>query len=92
MYAQYECRHLIGIEMEAKLLVKLLMSWAVLLQNSPDSLNGVRGLGRRIKVLLEKDALSSAAKAVVCSSVQREHFVFPLTVMMPRGPGILSFR
>ena len=57
MYARYECCHLIGTGTEAKLLVKLLTSRAILLLDSPDMLNGVRGLGRRIKVLLEKAAL-----------------------------------
>ena len=57
MYARYECRHLIGTGMEAGLLVELLTSRDVLLQNSPDSLDSARELGRRIKVLLEKAAL-----------------------------------
>ena len=57
MYARYVRRHLVGTETEAELLVKQLMSRAVLLQDGPDSLNGVRGLGRRIRVLLEKAAL-----------------------------------
>ena len=57
MYARHECRHFIGTETEARLLVELLTSRAVLLPNSPDPLNGVRGLGSRIKVLLEKAAL-----------------------------------
>ena len=43
--------------MEAKLLVELLASRAVLLHNGLDSLDSVRELGRRIKVLLEKAAL-----------------------------------
>ena len=57
MYARYECRHLIGIGTEAELLVELLPSRAVLLQNSPDSLDSVRELGHRIKVLLEHATL-----------------------------------
>ena len=57
MYARYNCRHLVGTGTEAELLVELLTSRAVLLQNSPDPLDGVRELGRRIKVLLEKAAL-----------------------------------
>ena len=36
------------------MLVEILMSWAVLMQSSPDSFDSVRELGRRIKVLLEK--------------------------------------
>ena len=43
--------------MEAGLLIKLLTSWTVLLQGSSDSFYSVQGLGRRIKVLLEKAAL-----------------------------------
>ena len=57
MYARYKCRHLIRAGTEAKLLVKFLMSRAVLLQISPDSLDSVRELGRRINVLFEKAAL-----------------------------------
>ena len=54
MYARYKCRHLSGAE--AKLLVELLTSRAILLLNSPDPLDSVRELGRGIKVLLEKAA------------------------------------
>ena len=57
MYARYECRHLVGTGTEAKLLIELLTSWAVLLQSSPYSFDSVRELGRRIKVLFEKAAL-----------------------------------
>ena len=57
MYARYECRRLVGTGTEAELLVELLTSRAALLQNSPDPLDSVRELGRRIKVLLEKAAL-----------------------------------
>ena len=39
---------------------------------------------------LERLLCTSAARAAVCSSVRREHSVFPLTVITPRGPGILS--
>ena len=42
MYARYECHHLVGTRTEAKLLVELLTSWAVLLQSSPDSFDSVR--------------------------------------------------
>ena len=31
---------------------------------------------------------TSAARDIVCSSVRSERFVFPLTVITPRGPGI----
>ena len=57
MYARHECHHLIGTAMEAGLLVELLTSRVLLLQSSSDPLNGVCGLGNRIKVLLEKAAL-----------------------------------
>ena len=46
------------------------------------------GLENCLKRLL----CTSAARAAVCSSVRRERSVFPLTVMTPRGPGILSLR
>ena len=57
MHARYERRQLVGTRTEAKLLVEILMSWAVLMQSSPDTFDSVRELGRRIKVLLEKAAL-----------------------------------
>ena len=57
MYARYVHRHLVGIGTEAELLVELLTSWTILLQSSLDSFDSVRELGRRIKVLLDKDAL-----------------------------------
>ena len=57
MYAWYECHYLIGTGTEAELLVELLMSCDVLLQCSPDPLDGVQGLGSWIIMLLEKAAL-----------------------------------
>ena len=57
MYAWYECHYLIGIGTEAKLLIELLMSRAVLLHCSLDSLNDVQGLGCQTMMLLEKAAL-----------------------------------
>ena len=57
MYAWYVHRHLVGTKTEAELLVKLLMSWTVLLQSSLDSFDSVREHGRRIKVQPEKAAL-----------------------------------
>ena len=57
MYTRYECRRLIGNGTEAEFLVKLLMNWTVLMQSSSDSLDSVRELGCRIKVLPGKAAL-----------------------------------
>ena len=57
MYAWYKCHNLIGAWTEAELLVELLTSGAVLLQCSPDPLDGVQGLGSYIIMLLEKAAL-----------------------------------
>ena len=57
MYARYVRRHLVGTETEAELLVELLTSGDVLLQCSPDPLDGVQGLGGWIMILLEKAAL-----------------------------------
>ena len=41
---------------------------------------------------LEGPFYCSAAKAAAHSSARKERLVFPLTVMMPRGPSILSLR
>ena len=57
MYERYERRHLVGTGTEAKLLVELLTSWAVLLQSSPHSFDSVREYGCRIKVLFAEGAL-----------------------------------
>ena len=57
MDAWYECHYIVGIGMEAELLIELLTSRTVLLQCGPDSLSDVQGLGNRITVLLEKAAL-----------------------------------
>ena len=51
MHTRYECHCLIGTGMEAKLLVELLTSWAVLLQGSLDSFDSVLELGHWIKIL-----------------------------------------
>ena len=57
MDTRYVCRHLVEAETEAELLIELLTSRAVLLRNSPDSLDSVRELDCRIKVLLGKATL-----------------------------------
>ena len=57
MYAWYECHCLIGARTEAKLLVELSTTFAVLLQCSSELLDGVQGLGSRTMVLLEKAAM-----------------------------------
>ena len=62
MHAQHECHHFIGTDTEAGLLVELMTSRSLLLQSSLDPLNGVRGLGSRIKVLLEKATLYLCCK------------------------------
>src|SRR3954464_13564524 len=41
---------------------------------------------------LERLLCTSDARAAVCSSVRMERSVFPLTLITPRGPGILSLR
>ena len=56
MYARHECC-LDGAGVEAGLLVMLLACLAVLLQGTPDSLDGVRGCCRQIRGLSEKAAL-----------------------------------
>ena len=61
-------------------------------EGTPDSLEGVRGLYRRIGGLPQKAALYFCCEGPVCSSVRSERSVFPLTVITPQGPGILSLR
>ena len=57
MYAGYICRHLVGTETEVELLIKLLTSWTVLPQSSPDSFDSVQVCGCRIKALFAVGAL-----------------------------------
>ena len=57
MYAWHERRHFVWSGTEAELLVELLTSWAILMHGSPDSFDGVREYGCRIKVLLAEAAL-----------------------------------
>ena len=57
MHTWYECHYFIETGTEAKLLIELLTSRAVLLQCSPEALSDVQGLGSRTMVLLEKAAL-----------------------------------
>ena len=44
MYARHEFHRLTGTRMEAELLGELWMGRTILLQSTPDSLDGVRGL------------------------------------------------
>ena len=57
MYARHKFRHLTGTRTEAGLLGELWTCWAILLQGTPDSLEGVRGLYRGIGGLPQEAAL-----------------------------------
>ena len=57
-----------------------------------DSSNRVCGLNDQSCFLILEAAYSLAARAVACSSAREERSMIPLTVMTPRGPGILSVR
>src|SRR4051812_4495878 len=54
------------------------------------ALSGVLAAG--LESCLERLLCTSAARVAVCCSVVMERSVFPLTVITPRGPGILSLR
>src|SRR3954465_148605 len=58
--------------------------------SNPRQLSGFLAAG--LESCLNRLLCTSAARAAVCSSVRMEHSVFPLTVITPRGPGILSLR
>ena len=62
MYAWYECHYFIGTGTEAELLIKLLTSRVVMLQDCPDSLDGVRELYCRIEVLPKEAILYFCCK------------------------------
>ena len=59
---------------------------------TPDSSNRVRGLDNLSFFLVDEVVYFAAVKAAASSSARKKRSVFPLTVMMPRGPGILSLR
>ena len=92
MYAWYICHNLVGAEMEAELLIELLTSWTVVLWGSPDSFDSVRGLGRRCNSWLDKATLYFRCQGRGVLLIRRERSMFPLTIITPRGPGILSLR
>ena len=62
MYARRKFRRLTGTRTEAELLGELWTCLAILLQGTPDSLEGVRGLYRRIGGLPQKAALHFCCK------------------------------
>ena len=91
MYARHKFRRLTGTRTEAKLLGELWTCRTILLQGTPDSLDGVRGLYRRIGDLPKKAALYFCCEGRgVLLRTERERSMFPLTVIT--GPGILSLR
>ena len=57
MNAQHKFCRLTGTRTEAELLVELWTCRMILLQGTPDSLDGVRGLYRRVGGLPKKGAL-----------------------------------
>ena len=62
----------------------------LVLSGLPDSSSCVCGLNDQSCFLILEAAYSPAARAVACSSVREEHYVIPLTVMTPRGSGMLN--
>ena len=62
MYAWHKFRRLTGTMTEAELLGELLTCREILLQGTPDSLEGVQGLFRRIGGLPQKAALHFCCK------------------------------
>ena len=57
VYVRHKFRRLTGTSTEAELLVELWTCRMILLQSTPDTLNGVRGFYRRVGGLPEKVAL-----------------------------------
>ena len=57
MYAWHKFRRLTGTRTEAELLLELWTCRTILLQSTPDSLDGVRGLYRRVGSLPKKIAV-----------------------------------
>ena len=91
MYARHEWS-LNEARAEAGLLVALLACLAILLQGTPDSLEVFGVVVAGFVVCQRRLLCTFAARAAVCSSARRERSVFPLTVITPRGLGILSLR
>ena len=76
VYVQHECRRLIGTRAEAKLLVELWTCQTILLWSTPDSLDGIRVLYRRIGCLPKKVVLyfrREGRGVLLC--MKRAHYV-----------------
>ena len=72
-----------GAGVGAALLCELGTCQAVLLPITPARLKVSGSLIAELVDCLKRLLCASAARAAVCSSVRRECFVFPLTVMTP---------
>ena len=99
MYVRRKFRHLTGTRTEAELLGELKTCLAILLRGTPDSLEGVRGLFRRIGGLPNKAALRFCcegrsvllrAERALCISINcynpawSSHFEFEVCIMRYR--------
>ena len=88
MYAWHISRGLVGRSPEAELLISvrircfITIIWIHLYTSLALLACELFGLIRPLN--------TSAARAAVCSTVWSERYILPLTVIMPRGPGILS--
>ena len=92
MYAEgWSCNHA-RARVGAALLCVLGTCQVVLMYVTPGAFSHVRCLITELLDCLKRLLCASAARAAVCSSVRRERSVFPLTMITPRGPGILSLR
>ena len=64
---------------------KLRFIWAATTSGAPNSSNRVHGLDDRSFILVGEVVQCSVVRATTYSSARKEHSVFPLTVMTPRG-------
>ena len=90
MDARHKFRRLTGTRTEAELLGKLRTCRRSCSRVLWTRLKVFGGFIAELAVCLKRLLCTSAARAAVCSSVQSECSVFPLNVITPRGPDILS--
>ena len=92
MYARHKFRCLVGTRTKAELLVGLWACRTILLQGTPDSLDGVQGLYRRIGGLPKKATLYFYCEGRSVLLRTERVLCVSINCYNPRVPGILSLR
>ena len=92
MYAWHVDRNSVRAEMEAELLIELLMSWTVVLWGSLDSFDSVRGLDCRCSIWYDKAALYFRCQGCDVFLSAEGAFCVSIDYYNTMGSGHLEFR